>query len=168
MTTPDLAGWFREAFGGELPLEAALRPAHHLGAKVWGSESLVGRDVEPPMTPGFLDEPAEYVLAGYWGHGVNSWAFYYVGRWSDHRVFFRLAFGGVYGDTARDAAFARDFLARYQELRVRDLPRLRGATLIHNMGDSAAQLEVAGGTVRVADQDDFWGAVARAAAGAAR
>lgn len=168
MTTTDLAGWFRDAFGAELPLDEALRPAHHLGGKVWGSESLVGTDVEPPMTPGFLDRPAEYVLAGYWGHGINSWAFYYVGRWAGHRVFFRLGYGGVYGDSARDAAYARDFLARYQEFRTRDLPRLTGSTLIHDMGDSVAQLELAGRTVRVADQADFWGAVARAAAGVGR
>jgi hypothetical protein len=47
------------------------------------------------------DAPQGYGMVGFWGYGVNSYAFYYarVDAWS--RVYFRLPYGGVYMDNAQ-------------------------------------------------------------------
>lgn len=49
-------------------------------------------DIKP-----FIDScPKDYYLIGFWGHGVNSYAFHYslVDEW--RKIFFRLPYGGVY------------------------------------------------------------------------
>jgi hypothetical protein len=160
MTTADLAGWFLEACGRELPLDPAIVPRHRAADLVWVSESLAGTPLDLPMTPSFLERPAEYVLAGHWGRGVSSLAIYFVGRWPHHRVFFRLPFGGAYGDRDTDARHAAEYLACYQAFRDRDLARLEDSTLIHNMGADVADLRVDGRTVRIADGGDLWRALA--------
>jgi hypothetical protein len=54
-----------------------------------------------------------YFLIGFWGHGINSHAFYYsrVDSWS--KVFLRLGYGGGYMDNALEAKYIKDFLIRY-------------------------------------------------------
>lgn len=62
----------------------------------------------------FLESaPNGYYLIGFWGHGVNSYAFYYsrVDAWS--RVFFRLPYGGVYMDNDKTARKMRAFLSAF-------------------------------------------------------
>ena len=62
----------------------------------------------------FIDNcPQGYFLIGFWGHGVNSYAFYYsrVDEWS--RVLFRLPYGGIYMDNEENAGYIREFLANY-------------------------------------------------------
>ena len=57
--------------------------------------------------------PQGYFLTGFWGHGVNSYAFYYsrVDEWS--KVLFRLPYGGIYTDNEAMAGYIRKFLANY-------------------------------------------------------
>jgi hypothetical protein len=153
MTTVELTSWFRATVGAEWPLLPPLSPTVAAGDQLWVSESLAGRAPVPPMVPEFLDQPDEYLMAGHWGHGTNSWAIYYIGRWRDHRVFFRLAFGGLYSDRALDAAFAARYLAGYPAWRDRWLARTGSSTLIHNMGDSSARIEVDGRMLEVRDAD---------------
>jgi hypothetical protein len=136
---PTFAEWFRETLGRPCPLPAELQPAQQRDATVWCSESLVSRELELPVGQSFIDG-LDYVLAGHWGHGVNSYAVYYIGVWGTHRVFFRLAYGGVYSDPEGDAAFAVDFLTAYSRFRERQGSRLSGLTIIHEMGTSVADL----------------------------
>jgi hypothetical protein len=153
MTTAELASWFRDTVGAEWPLPPALSPGVAAGETVWVSGSLAGGMPELPMIPGFRDQPGDYLMAGHWGHGATSWAIYYIGRWGQHRVFFRLDFGGVYGDRALDGAFAARYLAGYAGWRERWLARTGSSTLIHNMGDSSARIELGGRVLEVRDED---------------
>ncbi|MGV8080973.1 MAG: hypothetical protein AB2L22_13065 [Syntrophales bacterium] len=59
--------------------------------------------------------PIGYFLIGFWGHGINSYAFYYsrVDSWS--KIFFRLGYGGAYMDNEVEAERIREFLPRYFE-----------------------------------------------------
>ncbi|MCB1158367.1 MAG: hypothetical protein H7A25_08185 [Leptospiraceae bacterium] len=59
-----------------------------------------------------FEAPEGYLLAGYWGHGVNSTAFYYcrVTDWS--RIFLRLPYGGIY-QTDEDVDFLRSYLLAF-------------------------------------------------------
>jgi hypothetical protein len=78
-----------------------------------------GARLPPPlimssMQP-FFSYPAGYYLMGYWGHGVNSYALYYlrIDAWS--KVYFRLPYGGFYTDNLRMAILIRQFLPSYFE-----------------------------------------------------
>jgi hypothetical protein len=57
--------------------------------------------------------PAGYLLVGFWGHGFNSYAFYYARVDERSRVYFRLGYGGVYMDNDAAAARIRAFLTRW-------------------------------------------------------
>ncbi len=82
---------------------------------------LVGSEIakEKPFliqgeTGEFIEDcPEGYYLLGFWGHGVNSYAFYYslVDAW--RRIFFRLPYGGVYMDNEEMAELIRKFLTAY-------------------------------------------------------
>jgi hypothetical protein len=59
----------------------------------------------------FIEHAREgYFLIGFWGHGVNSYAFYYVRDDPRSRVYLRLPFGGVYMDSEENAARIARFL----------------------------------------------------------
>lgn len=68
--------------------------------------------------------PVGYATFGFWGYGVNSYAFYYsrVDEWS--RVFFRLPYGGVYMDNIQAADYISAFVPAYFEFE----RRIRGVT----------------------------------------
>jgi hypothetical protein len=55
----------------------------------------------------------DYFLVGFWGHGVNSYAFYYsrCDEWS--KICFRLPYGGVYMDNKEAASDISKFLSNY-------------------------------------------------------
>lgn len=64
----------------------------------------------------FLNEvPKDYFQIGFWGHGVNSYAFYYgrVDEWS--KIFLRLPYGGWYMDDERMALKGTRFLISFLE-----------------------------------------------------
>lgn len=56
------------------------------------------------------DAPQGYAMVGFWGYGVNSYAFYYarVDAWS--RVYFRLPYGGMYMDNEQASEQIRLFV----------------------------------------------------------
>src|SRR5262245_36777311 len=151
MGSVSFSEWFQDALGRPFPLPAALQPIRHLGETVWGSENLSSKMLVPPMTPEFM-AGLDYTLAGHWGHGANSYAIYYIGVWGTHRVFFRLAFGGVYSDPDRDAAFAIDYLSAYLRFRERWLSQLERSTVVHNMGTSFAEITRMGRVTTLSDE----------------
>ena len=81
---------------------------------------------DPPVMlggPRLRARPVGYWFAGYWGHGINSYAFYFVDVGARSRAYFRLSFGGIYTDpveTGRDVvgtlAAWGDLVARLDEL----------------------------------------------------
>jgi hypothetical protein len=56
-----------------------------------------------------------YCQVGFWGHGVNSYAFYLSRVTPGSRVHFRLPYGGAYGDERKDARRVREFLLAFLE-----------------------------------------------------
>ncbi|MBI4348104.1 MAG: hypothetical protein HY553_14700 [Elusimicrobia bacterium] len=52
-------------------------------------------------------------LAGFWGYGVNSYAWYFVRRDRRRAVFLRLPYGGAYGDSEHEALAVKAFTERY-------------------------------------------------------
>jgi hypothetical protein len=76
-----------------------------------------------------------YFLIGYWGHGINSYAFYYsrIDEWS--HIFFRLAYGGVYMDNAEAARYVREFLSNYFAFEPVLKLKAKSLTAIDSMGD---------------------------------
>ena len=109
---------------------------------MWTSEGIELRF--PPMVPEFRDEQ-EYAIAGEWGRGVNTYAFYWVEKRGAHRCFFRIFSGVVYGRPEEDSRAVVDYLAAYRVWRERSRSTLESSTLISNMGDHSAELVTASG-----------------------
>lgn len=61
--------------------------------------------------------PEGYFLVGFWGHGFNSHAFYYLRVDSKSKIFFRLPYGGVYMDNKNEAEHISKFLPEFFDLR---------------------------------------------------
>jgi hypothetical protein len=83
--------------------------------------SLIQGDISEYLKKG----PKGYFLVGYWGYGVNSYAFYFarINSWS--RVFFRLPYGGAYGDRVREGLLVGQFLesVAFYEMKLREMCR---------------------------------------------
>jgi hypothetical protein len=79
--------------------------------------------------------PQGYFLSGFWGHGANSYAFYYqvVDAWQ--RIFFRLPYGGVYMNEKKCARDIRNFLKQYIALQSKLKSSLKSWIAIESMGE---------------------------------
>lgn len=136
-STDDFPTFYLAAFGEPFPFDPGpLVPLHE---RAWGSPALSGAALELPMTPAFREAAGDYVLAGTWGHGVQSHALYFVERRGTTRVFLRLPWGGAYGDPVADARRVRQTFARWAALRAA-LAHLTEAEIVSNMGDERARL----------------------------
>ena len=139
----DFSDWFRDRYGADFPVALAATLVKH-DERVWISDNLAGKLEHPPMVPEFREEP-DYAIAGEWGRGVNSYAFYLVERRGAHRRFFRIFSGGAYGRREDDQRAVLDYLAGYERWRRRFEHALASSTLICNMDSSTAELSTASG-----------------------
>jgi len=82
----------------------------------------------------FLGQPPGFLLTGFWGHGINSHAYYYlrVDAWS--RIYFRLPHGGVYMDNRRQRVSVREFLFAWFEFEARAREELVRLQAVESMG----------------------------------
>lgn len=87
--------------------------------------------------------PVGYAQIGFWGHGVNSFAFYYarVDEWS--RVFLRLPYGGVYMDNDEAARQIRRFVPAFFEFEQRIKPVTTSWLAIETVGAARYQRQSA-------------------------
>ncbi|MBN2374659.1 hypothetical protein JXL19_12825 [bacterium] len=78
--------------------------------------------------------PEGYFLIGFWGHGCNSYAFYYqrVDSWS--KIFFRLPFGGVYMDNKKNAKYIFEFLKTWIFLEQKLKSKVSRLIVVDSMG----------------------------------
>ena len=132
---------FKETFGFSLP--QSLLPQEELvpvgdpeKSLLYGSISAIQKPflVQSDIRP-FIDScPQGYFLIGFWGHGVNSYAFYYsrADNWS--KIFFRLPYGGVYMDNEKRARQIREFLTRYIAFEKSILGKVSSFIAIESMG----------------------------------
>jgi hypothetical protein len=71
-------------------------------------------------------------LFGWWGHGINSFAFYYQIITNKRRVLFRLHFGGAYSNIDEDRNNVVEFLSSYAVFEGESGPKIESATLAHS------------------------------------
>lgn len=112
---------FEDVFG--IPFSVIQLPEYELlpifgsadSALLFGSASAVKRPILVQLEILYFEEycPSEYFLLGFWGHGVNTYAFYYSrsDEWS--KVCFRLPYGGVYMNNNQAATDIAQFLLSY-------------------------------------------------------
>ncbi len=91
--------------------------------------------------------PNDYVVLGFWGHGVNSYAFHYsiVDKW--RKVLFRLPYGGVYSDNEKDAENIREFVSKYIEFEKVLKGKVKSWIAIDSMGEGYYKLVTKDGKV---------------------
>ncbi len=109
---------------------------------LFGSDAALER---PFLLQGEMDEfiescPENYVLTGFWGHGVNSYAFYYSVVESWRRIFFRLPYGGVYENNIKNARNIRNFLQGYSAFEKDIKKGIKQIIAIDSMGEGYYKL----------------------------
>jgi hypothetical protein len=137
---PRFPVWFANTFGGDFPVRLR-RPLRHVRESFWVDDRMSPVPAHPPMTPDFEPDRPDYLMAGRWGHGVQSHAFYWIDVDAAHRCFFRLPHGGAYSDEEADIASVRAFLEGYAAFVERTRPTLRRSVLVCDMGACFAELE---------------------------
>ncbi|MBC8460036.1 MAG: hypothetical protein H8D67_18770 [Deltaproteobacteria bacterium] len=143
---------FQKCFG--IPIPKIMLPEENLAALdrkhedvlLFGSRIAIQK---PFLVQGDIGQfiescPEGYFLIGFWGHGVNSYAFYYsrVDSWS--KVFFRLPYGGVYMDNEKMARCIREFLTHYFEFEQEIMEKVRTLLAIESMGVSYYKIVMPG------------------------
>lgn len=115
MTPPStFADWFSTTFGEAFPLKSLAPQLETTDVDgVWSSTRAPELLPSALMVPAFPDIGRDYAVAGSWGYGLASHAFYLVRKYGAHEHFFRLSFGGAYGDARSDAAEVVRFLRGY-------------------------------------------------------
>jgi hypothetical protein len=119
-----LRSLFRKEIGIPIPQEILLDELlvpldgkNEADSLLWGTKIALGDNY---LIQGHIGDfikscPEGYYLIGFWGHGANSYAFYYsrVDNWK--KILFRLPYGGVYMDNKLMAKQVREFLENYIE-----------------------------------------------------
>lgn len=149
---------FRKCFGFDVPdLMLPSSPVQAVGPNperrllLASAEAVMGPDLDEALTEYELETAVDgHYLIGFWGYGVNSYAFYYQRVDSRRRVFFRLPYGGVYMDNDEMAHDIRAFLQAYVEFEQTCSARLRSLLAVDSMGFGLYEVVgVDGTTVRV-------------------
>lgn len=97
-------------------------------------------------------QQGDYAVFGYWGHGTNSYAYYFQRVDSWRRIFLRLAYGGLYMDPAVRAKDIRYSLERCLAFQRACKGHVREMVAIDSMGDqSYSVIRLDGATWRSED-----------------
>ncbi len=152
------ARWFESRIGAAFGVNLGCELSE-VEAGYWTNGVTVA---ELPILARIDDVPEGAVLAGCWGRGMSSEAFYLIDARGPHRRFFRLSLGNAYGDPEEDKQLIARFLAGYEGWRKVHEDGLSSSTIVHDMGTSRASMITADGDEREAksiDDDAFWGEV---------
>jgi len=152
MAIDDLRRGFEAAFGipfGVVPMPDDLVQIFP-GRPLWGSA--ISKQ-EPLLTQSdteaFLKgSRAGYFLIGFWGHGVNSHAFYYVHDDGRNHVFLRLSYGGAYTDNVEQARRVATFLPAFVDFERRHREAGSVLRVVDSMGAGDYQVISAAGRRR--------------------
>jgi len=90
--------------------------------------------------------PGGYFLIGFWGHGVNSYAFYYSRVDSKSKIFFRLGYGGAYMDNELEAKHIREFLSAYSSFEKKISDKIESIIAIDSMMEGFYEVDLPDGT----------------------
>jgi hypothetical protein len=152
MAIDDLRRQFEAAFGirlGVVPMPGNLIQIFP-GRQLWGSA--ISKQ-EPLLTQSDIEaflngSRAGYFLIGFWGHGVNSHAFYYVHDDGRNHVFLRLSYGGVYTDNDEQARRIATFLPAFVDFERRHREAGSVLRVVDSMGSGDYQVISAEGRRR--------------------
>jgi len=113
----------------------------YIGDDVQVNDGLIATRVaqnDPLLVQGDLnsieDAPVGYGLAGFWGHGINSYAFYFQTVSDNRRLFARLPYGGAFEDNTQCQVDIKNYLSALLEFESNDLSRYDTLTTIESMG----------------------------------
>jgi len=155
---------FERAIG--MPFPEALMPSFPMqplaefpnNEFILGSPSAVDHAcVDQGSIEGFLEHaPEGYVHIGFWGYGINSYAFYYCLVDSWRHLFFRLPYGGALDDNEKMARHVGGFLTSY--IAYEDSIRDSVSSLIAVDSMCMAEYKVMGKDGRIAECREtlFW------------
>ena len=135
----ELKSWFQSCIN--IPFPQTLLPEIDMiciqeHGLLFGSEIAAKEQyLISPDTDTFMESNLEgYFLIGYWGYGINSYAFYYSRADSWSKIIFRLAYGGVYMDDKETARYIREFLLQYVDLEKQMIGKVRSFHAMEDMG----------------------------------
>lgn len=144
-TTSDLVAHYAECIGEPMPL--GLIPADlellRLGQLLFGTAAALEHPyrVQPDVEDFLKEAPEGHFAIGFWGHGIQSHAFYVqrVEPWC--RVYLRIPYGGVYSDHEAQALSLHRVLLWLPEFLRDARQNCRHLRLVDSMGDAQLKLE---------------------------
>lgn len=150
-TPTDLEAYYAERIGQPMPEE--LIPADlellWLGQLLFGTAAALEHPyrVQPDMDDFLREAPACHFAIGFWGHGIQSQAFYVqkVEPWC--RVYLRIPYGGVYSDHEAQALSLHRVLRWLPEFLREARGHCRHLRLVDSMGDGQLRAEDLEGNV---------------------
>jgi hypothetical protein len=150
-TTGDLVAHYAERIGEPMPrglIPAALELLW-LGQLLFGNAAALEHPyrVQPDVEDFLRDAPEGHFAIGFWGHGMQSHAFYVqrVEPWC--RVYLRIPYGGVYSDHEAQALRLHQVLLWLPEFLREARSRCRHLRLVDSMGDAQLRAEDREGNV---------------------
>ncbi|MCP9782231.1 hypothetical protein KBY83_02705 [Cyanobium sp. WKJ7-Wakatipu] len=144
-TTAGLVAHYAERIGEPMPL--GLIPADlellWLGQLLFGTAAALEHPyrVQPDVEDFLRDAPEGHFAIGFWGHGMQSHAFYVQRVESWCRVYLRIPYGGVYSDHEDQALKLHRVLLWLPEFLREARSRCRHLRLVDSMGDAQLKLE---------------------------
>ncbi len=150
-TLDSLLSFYAERIGGPFPLSLLPpdQPMH------WQEQTLFStvQTAEPlyllqSTIDAFLSAaPLGFFSVGFWGHGINSHAFYYQRREPSCSLFLRLAYGGFYDDNERAARQIRATMEWFAGFLPIVSARARHCIVVDSMGDALYRICLHNGEV---------------------
>jgi len=148
-TPADLEAYYAERIGQPMP--QGLIPAdlelQCLGQLLFGSGAALEHPyrVQPDVEDFLREAPEGHFAIGFWGHGVQSHAFYMqrVEPWC--RIYLRIPYGGVYSDNESQALRLHRVLRWLPEFLREARGHCRHLRLVDSMGSGNLRIETLDG-----------------------
>ena len=148
-TLDDLHAFYEERMGGPLPVR--LLPVAQ--ALIWREQKLFGSAqtaeilylIQSRIKQFLREAPLGYLTVGFWGHGMNSHAFYYQRCEPWCRIFLRLAYGGIYMNNEEAAQEIKTTMEWFAEFLSVAPEQVRHLTVVDSMGDAHFKIDLLNG-----------------------
>jgi hypothetical protein len=155
---------FQKSFG--VPIEQILRLKKNLipiagnveDALLFGSKAAADNPylLDPHLEEFIESTPEGYFLIGFWGYGVNSYAFYYSVVDCFKKVWFRLPYGGVYSNNDEKAKCIRNFLSNFFEFQHKLHNKIEKLIAMESMGAGYYKIIKSGGNIFEIRESFLW------------
>jgi hypothetical protein len=134
-------GWFFELIGEEFPLPLFHWELTSVDKLLWASLSLPPKSLQGlPHQLLIKDIEHPYRVYGYWGYGINGYAFYSTRVEPNIRVTLRSEFGGIGTRSSQHAEHVVDLLKKTEAV-ASYLRRFCSVEINENLGDISVKLK---------------------------